>query len=336
MRLVCVCPNPAIDHTMVLPRLSSGETVRAVASLTTAGGKGLNVARFARDFGVQVTAVTWLGAAGADLMFALAGRDGLNLTASIAPGLGVRVCPVLVCEADGSATVASDPPPVVDRATWADFVEMAAHAAREADVVCIAGSFPGVDGVDDLDPVGVLLAAVASAAPLWVDTSQAALARSAALANVSLKVNLAEACGLVEATVPREATERDRAMAAAEELGAGGRDAVVTAGRAGAASSTAAGLRWRDSPAVGARNPTASGDAFMAAYLCAGRAALSGIADPLWAGVLAGAVSARSWRPLADAESIIELSATVSKPSDPREAGRPRQARPGTQTRRRR
>ena len=313
MRLVCVCPNPAIDHTMVLPHLSSGETVRAVASLTTAGGKGLNVARFARDFGVQVTAVTWLGAAGADLMFALAGRDGLNLTASIAPGLGVRVCPVLLCDEDGSVTVASDPPPVVDRATWADFVEMAAHAVHEADVVCIAGSFPVVDRVDDLDPVGLLLAAVVSAAPLWVDTSQLALARAAAFAEVSLKVNLTEACELVGTAVSTEATERERAMAAAEELGAGGRDAVVTAGRAGAASSTAAGLRWRDSPSVAARNPTASGDAFMAAYLCAGRAALSGIADPLWAGVLAGAVNARSWAPVAYAESITDLSAECER-----------------------
>ncbi len=307
MRLVCVCPNPAIDHTMVVPSLSSGETVRAVESLTTAGGKGLNVARFAQGFGAQVTAVAWLGEAGADLMFDLARRDGLNLRASIAPGLAVRVCPVLVSEGGGSALVVSDPAPLLDWASWSDFVEIAARAVTGADAVCVAGSFPRVDGTD---PVRELLDAIGSAVPLWVDTSGAALAAAAAFGAASLKVNVSEADAILGgAERDPETPARRRALAAAEALGGGGRDVVVTAGAAGAASSTAAGLRWQDSPAVVVRNPTASGDAFMAAYLCAGRAALREIADPLRAGVLAGAANARSPMPEAPAQSVLELAA---------------------------
>ena len=307
MRLVCVCPNPAIDHTMVVPRLSRGETVRAVESLTTAGGKGLNVARFAQGFGAEVTAVAWLGATGAGFMHALARRDGLSLRASIAPGLAVRVCPVLVCEADGSVLVASDPPPLVDRATWSDFVGVAARAADGADAVCVAGSFPRLDGAE---PVWELLEAIGSAAPLWVDTSGHAFASAAAFEGASIKVNLAEACELAGAAAPPPGTpERERALGAAQALGSHGRDVVVTAGRAGAASLTAAGLRWQDAPAVSARNPTASGDAFMAGYLCAGRASLREIADPLWAGVLAGAANARSPMPEAPTDSVLSLAA---------------------------
>lgn len=307
MRLACVCPNPAIDHTVVVPSLACGETVRAVESLTTAGGKGLNVARFARSFGVHVTVVTWLGETGADFMRALARRDGLNLVAAVAPGLTVRVCPILVVD-DGSVLVTSDPAPAVDSTTWSSFTDLAGRAARDADAVCVSGSFPRVEG---LDPARSLLSAVGSAEVLWVDTSGDALAAVAdAFPDAALKVNLTEAGALIGDVEPvPEARTRDRALALAETLGRGGRQAVVTAGRAGAAASTAEGLRWQAALAVDARNPTASGDAFMAGYLCAGHASLGRISDPLRAGVLAGAANASSTMPAASAQSVLRLAA---------------------------
>ena len=321
MRLACVCPNPAIDHTVVVPDLARGETVRAVASLTTAGGKGLNVARFARGFGVHVTVVTWLGETGAEFMHALARRDGLSLVGPVAPGLTVRVCPILVVD-DGSVLVASDPAPAVDATTWSEFTDLAGLAARDADAVCVSGSFPQVEG---LDPVRSLLASVGSAETLWVDTSGEALAAAAdARPDVSLKVNLTEVGTLIGEVEPVPGTQpRDRALAAAAALGRGGRQAVVTAGQAGAAASTAVGLRWQDSPRVDARNPTASGDAFMAGYLCAGHASLASITDPLRAGVSAGAANARSTMPAASAQSVLSLAAqSRPKPAPGRNARR--------------
>lgn len=314
MRLVCVCPNPAIDHTVVVPSLDCGETVRAVASLTTAGGKGLNVARFARGFGAHVTVVTWLGETGADFMHDLARRDGLSLVAPVAPGLTVRVCPILVVD-DGSVLVASDPAPAVDSTTWSEFMDLAGRAARDADAVCVSGSFPQVEG---LDPARSLLSSVGSAGTLWVDTSGEALEAAAdARPDASLKVNLNEASTLIGGVgqVP-ETQSRHRALAAAATLGRSGRHVVVTAGRAGAAASTATGLRWQDSPVVDARNPTASGDAFMAGYLCAGHASLGEVTDPLRAGVLAGAANARSTMPAASAQSVLSLAAQ-SQPKPP-------------------
>ena len=305
MRLVSVCPNPAIDHTMVLTSLSGAETQRASVSLTTAGGKGLNVARFAQGFGAEATAVAWLGETGAESMLALARRDGLDLRATIAPGRPVRICPVLVSESDGRVLVASDPAPLLDRSTWRDFVELAGCAASDADVVCVAGSFPRVEGEDAATS---LLGALGSERPPWVDTSGGALASAAGLETVSLKVNLTEALGLLGDCSRGGPSPRGSALAAAAALAGDRRDVVVTAGPAGAASSTAAGLRWQDAPAVAAGNPTASGDAFMAAYLCAGRGALRDVTDPLQAGVLAGAANAGSWWPSAPPESVLALA----------------------------
>lgn len=305
MRLVCVCPNPAIDHTMIVPHLRPGETVRATRGLMTAGGKALNVARFAAGFGAEVVAVTLLGEMGANLMFALARRDGLNLRALVAPGMAVRVCPVLVSESAGWAVVVADPMPVVDYRTWAGFVELAASAVEGADAVCVAGSFPRVAGAE---PVRGLLEAIGSAVPVWVDTSGAALVEAASFEGTSLKVNLFEAGELLGAAAGLHGLQgRLGAQAAAEALGVDGCDVVVTAGDAGAASSTAAGLRWHGAPAVDVRNPTASGDAFMAGYLCAGRDSLVGVRDPLRAGVLAGAANAQSWVPEAPPDAVLRL-----------------------------
>ena len=316
MRLVSVCPNPAIDHTVVVPTLAAGETMRAAKSHTTAGGKGLNVARFARGFGANVTAVTWLGEVGADHLLSLAQRDGLELRAIVVPGVEVRVCPVLVASSDGAVLTTSDPLPVLDAVHWADFVELAANVAVEADAVCIAGSFPRVQGAD---PVRSLLEAVGSNAPIWIDTSGSALEAVAGGlptegSGIGLKVNLAEASALLDGNrQPVEepsvgASPRTLAVAAAEALSRGMRPVVVTAGRAGAAEATQTGSRWVDAPFVETRNPTASGDAFLAGYVCAGRALLSTIADPLLAGVLAGAVNASLWEPAAPVESVVQLA----------------------------
>lgn len=96
MRLLCVCPNPALDHTVVVDHIEDGETTRASKSVTTAGGKGLNVARFAVGFGVATQSVACAGELGAEHLDLLAKRDDLNLAVSRVPGAALRICPIVV------------------------------------------------------------------------------------------------------------------------------------------------------------------------------------------------------------------------------------------------
>ena len=316
MRLACICPNPAIDHTVVAPAVATGETIRAVRSLTTAGGKGLNVARFARGLGVPVAAATWLGETGAGHLRALARRDDLPLEATVVAGAAVRVCPVIVDSRDGSVLTTSDPPAVLDAADWSSFARSAASVAATADVVCVSGSFPRVAGAEAVD---VLLGAIGATARVWFDSSGPALLRAAsAFPAVGLKINLAEARALLDAGRGADAagggerarrSQRAEALELAAALSRGSRPVIVTAGAAGAAEATSAGRRWQDAPGVPVLNATASGDAFLAAYVCAGHGHLTGLADSLRAGVLAGAVNAGSWEPAAPAAAILELAA---------------------------
>ena len=49
--------NPAIDHTMCFPRLVHGGLNRASYSRADLGGKGVNVSRALRQFGVETVAM---------------------------------------------------------------------------------------------------------------------------------------------------------------------------------------------------------------------------------------------------------------------------------------
>ncbi|MCY4457567.1 MAG: PfkB family carbohydrate kinase [Acidimicrobiaceae bacterium] len=350
MRLLCVCPNPALDHTVVVERIEKGETTRASASVTTAGGKGLNVARFAAGFGVPTQSVTCAGEVGADHLDLLARYANLNLITVECPEATVRICPIVVSSEDWSAFTASDPAVAIDPAIWSKFTDLVVRLAGDASVVCVSGSYPEVEGIN---PADTLLAALGSHPRVWVDTSGAALRTVFEKhPNTALKINLAEAWALIaelqlapeldapelvalklvapELVVPDQDTARrdiadpesaidtttlrGHALAVCNLLGQRRREVIVTAGRHGAAAKVDGAVRWLSAPTVDARNATASGDAFLAGYVSAGTGLLNQLRDPLVAGLCAGAANAQSWYPNSPAGTVLELAAEHLKP----------------------
>jgi 1-phosphofructokinase len=62
MKVVTVTLNPAIDQTLSIPGFAAGRVNRVAESRSHAGGKGVNVACFLADLGVDVAATGFLGA----------------------------------------------------------------------------------------------------------------------------------------------------------------------------------------------------------------------------------------------------------------------------------
>lgn len=60
--VVTVTLNPALDQTLTIPGFAVGQVNRVAESRCDAGGKGVNVASFLADLGVEVTATGFLGA----------------------------------------------------------------------------------------------------------------------------------------------------------------------------------------------------------------------------------------------------------------------------------
>lgn len=65
--VVTVTLNPAIDQTLSIPGFAAGQVNRVAGSRSHAGGKGVNVACFLADLGVEVTATGFLGSENAGL-----------------------------------------------------------------------------------------------------------------------------------------------------------------------------------------------------------------------------------------------------------------------------
>lgn len=65
--VVTVTLNPAIDQTLSIPGFAAGRVNRVAASRSDAGGKGVNVACFLSDLGLETVATGFLGAENAAL-----------------------------------------------------------------------------------------------------------------------------------------------------------------------------------------------------------------------------------------------------------------------------
>jgi 1-phosphofructokinase len=67
MKIVTVTPNPAIDLTITLKKLTPGEVHRAETSFIRAGGKGVNVSTNIAGYGIDTIASGFLGSGNAEI-----------------------------------------------------------------------------------------------------------------------------------------------------------------------------------------------------------------------------------------------------------------------------
>src|SRR4051794_6654588 len=102
-------PNLTIDRTLTIDELRPGEVLRFANAAITPGGKGVNVARVARELGAPALLVGFTpgrtGAAAAQLI----ADEGLELRAVEVSG-ELRAA-IVVLEADGRVTVMNEPGP---------------------------------------------------------------------------------------------------------------------------------------------------------------------------------------------------------------------------------
>jgi 1-phosphofructokinase family hexose kinase len=139
--IVTVTLNAAIDRTLLVPNFQLGQRHRASVGFTSAGGKGINVARAARLLGV---AVVCTGLAG--------GRNGTLLVDELA-NEGILNDFVRIRGESRTSTAVLDPTsnvyteinewgPEVSSAELQTLMEKLHYLARGADFVVLAGSLP--------------------------------------------------------------------------------------------------------------------------------------------------------------------------------------------------
>lgn len=276
--MLIATPNLALDITVRLARLRPGSVTRASATDSSAGGKGVNVARAAKALGADPEVTGFLPRAGGDRLAALLAQEGICFSPVAVDG-ELRVASILL-EDDGRVTVINGRGPEIGPARWAEFTTLVGERVVGAQVLICSGSLPpGVanDGYRQLVDIGH-----DGGVAVIVDAAPAVLRESLKSRPDLVCPNLSEAEGLLRGRVDEQVHEQghdiaERAVRVATELHAAGAvRAVVTAGSAGAALCTAGGTWWLPAEPVDVVNPVGAGDCFAAG---AGLALISGAGD---------------------------------------------------------
>ena len=264
--MLIATPNLCLDITVRLPQLVPGSIARSHDTDTSAGGKGVNVARAATALGAAPVLTGFLPTDDGDRLRTLLDREGIGFRPVEVDGV-LRVATILL-ENSGRVTVINGRGPQIADAGWSQYRTLIAEAARDARVLICSGSLPPgvpVDGYAQLVEIGH-----AAGLEVIVDAAPAVLAAALPARPDLVSPNLSEAEGLLFGRVDEQVHEdgddiAQRAVAAAAALHrAGAVRAVVTAGAAGAALSTAAGSWWLAARPVDVVNPIGAGDCFAA------------------------------------------------------------------------
>jgi 1-phosphofructokinase family hexose kinase len=261
--IFCISPNPALDHTLVVPTFKQGHVLRAGGSLSVAGGKGLNVARAAQILGAKTRSFCFLGGRMGKTVAELAHEESLDGDWTWIEG-ETRTCVIIADGSTGEATVINERGPNVTAKDWEQFNERVLIRLGDATDVCFSGSLPPNSPLEMFEE---LVKAVRDAGKrVWVDTSNAPLHVVLPIGGICIKINGDEAGEILGKTVN---TPELAVLAALEFQQRGTGNVVITLGKDGAVMVDSTGHWWAKPPIISVKDPIGSGDSFLAGLVTA-------------------------------------------------------------------
>lgn len=270
MSVLIFNPNPAFDRTVTVPELVPGAVIRTADVHIAAGGKGVNVARVLRAFGIDVPILLPVGEVDLAKYVALLEADGGLPVPIPIPG-NVRLSTIYREQRSSRVTLVNDAGQELSAQTWQHVRDVVVAHAGRADIVLCMGSYP--PGLQPADVEQLVRDIRRTGARVLVDTSPRWLDSAIAGGPDVAAPNLFEAEGilgighadLLDGEELSDDDARERALAAAvgiHERGVG--HAIVTAGAAGVAFADDTGSRWHAAVRVDPVSTVGAGDSFAA------------------------------------------------------------------------
>ncbi|WP_229661781.1 1-phosphofructokinase family hexose kinase [Phycicoccus endophyticus] len=258
-------PNTCIDVTTWLATLVPGTVSRSSRTVSTAGGKGVNVCRTLRTLGRTHRLVGLAPREDARLEQLLA-AEGCAFVPVHHDGQG-RLAMIFLEDA-GRVTVVNGRGPEPEQWDTSALLPTVRAELAGAPAVACSGSLPPGLAPDTYGRV--VEAAHAAGVEAYVDAAPAVLEATLPFGPDLVSPNVGEAEALLHGRTDENVEESgedllDRCLEASRELHArGARRAVVTAGSHGAALTTAEGTWWLGAARVPVANPIGAGDSFLA------------------------------------------------------------------------
>ena len=271
MMIRTVALNPAIDQTVMVPRLEPGEVIRASATRQDPGGKAVNVASCLADWGVKVVVTGLLGrdnAASFEQLFAAKGIADRMIRVAGSTRTNIKILE------DGGRTTDVNLPGFAARPEDTKAVFNQLDTVATGDLVVVSGSQPQGLAPDTTARLVADLAGRGARVVLDVSGEPLVQALAGAVMPHAVKPNRHE----LEALVGRSLAEPTALLAAARDLLDRGIALVtVSMGAEGALFVTRAGALVARPAEVATGSSVGAGDA-MVAGLTAGLA--EGLALP--------------------------------------------------------
>lgn len=261
--ILCVTPNPAIDRTLALTAFVPGAILRPREVRVAAGGKGVNVARAVQTLGADAVCAGPVGGHSGHELDDLAQAEGLKTAWSWQAG-ETRSCLILVDDSSGQTTVINEPGPARTDAAWGLLADDLVSLAGTATFVAICGSLP--PGLSADAHRHLLYRLQATGTPVWVDAHGPGLASALRVPDLHFKLNTDEAGALFG----QRSGSSEQILAVGQRfLDHGARTVVLTQGGASTWAISPDGAVEQPSLSIPVRNPTGSGDSFLAGLLVA-------------------------------------------------------------------
>jgi tagatose 6-phosphate kinase len=261
--ILCVGGTPAMQRTLCFKSLEAGAVNRAYEARVTASGKVVNVARAVTVLGGKALLVTFLGGDPGRFVARELEAGGVPHEVVWAEDAPTRVCMTLLAD-DGPVTELVEEALPVSEGGVAALEEVVRRRLREAEALCLIGSFP--PGVPDDFYARLTEAAHEAGVRVLVDAQKAPLRAALEEHPFLVKPNLEETA----ATLDLPDVEPDARAAVVALIEAGARWALVSTGASGSLLGDGSGELWNiEPPRVEAINPIGSGDAMAAGILLA-------------------------------------------------------------------
>ncbi len=281
--IVTLTPNPSIDRVLIVPGFRRADVRRVAERRDDTGGKGVNVARVIATLGEPTLVCGPLGGITGGQIAALAAAEGLPTAWTTVAGES-RICLLITDADDGDTLTINERGPQLAAEDWERFAADVQRRAAGASALTCSGSLP--PGVLP-DQLFALLSR--AAAPVYLDTSGAALLAALGQPFAAIKVNgheIGEALGIAVET-PEQA-----AVAAREVVRRGAARAIVTLGAGGAVAADATGAWHAAPPSIRMVSPVGSGDAVLSGAVVAIARRSAALPDALRLGVACGTANA--------------------------------------------
>lgn len=255
--ILIVCPNLAVDQTILVDRFETGGVHRSKATLRAPGAKGVNVARVLSTLKVPCVLTGLVGGAAGSFITAGLQKEQI-LFQPCAISQESRTCYILADEPNRRQTVVNEPGPEITSEEIARFAGLFEQLLDEAQVAVFSGSLP--PGMPDDFYVRLIARTRSAGKRALLDCSGAALQHASLAGPFLLKINQAEAAALGGCPVTTVEAFRaaDRLLALGISL------VMITLGADGAVLATSKEKLRFVPPAIKARNSVGSGDAALA------------------------------------------------------------------------